>query len=232
MKTRRYDKNITLIVLIVGVFSFSIAFAAFSSSLIIRSTTTVSPSKNNFSVKLSKSRLSLDEGLVEPVSETPIVAENSSKAVIDNSGDSPTISNLSASFTEPGQQVVYAFYAFNTGNYKAYYRGVGFKNVPGTAYTKKCTALEGATESLVESTCRNISMSFQYGGSMMTVPDSAKDPNYTNSGNNYLDTTDSMSRSSVIYLTIKYSDRAITPADCPFTVEIGDIYLNLSSIAN
>lgn len=231
MRKRRYDKNITMIVLIIGVFSFSIAFAAFSSTLIIRSSTTVSPSKNNFSVKFSKSRSSLDEGEIVPTSENQIVAENSSKAMIDNSKENPTVSNISAAFTAPGQDVKYAFFALNTGSLKAYYRGVGFKNVPGTDYTKKCTALEGATESLVQSACNNISMRFQYGGSMMTVPSTARDPNYTNSGTNYLDPYDPMNNYDVIYLTIVYSSNAIA-ADGPFTVEFGDIYLNFSSTAN
>lgn len=44
---------------------------------------------------------------------------NAETAKIDNSNDS-TISNLSATFTEPGQKVGYHFFARNIGEYDAY----------------------------------------------------------------------------------------------------------------
>ena len=81
---------------------------------------------------------------------------------INNTGD-PTISNLKATFTEPGQSATYSFYAYNAGQYIAYLNSVVFSG------NKTCTARTGTTQSLVDTACNGISLSVKVGTEAATT---------------------------------------------------------------
>ena len=87
--------------------------------------------------------------VVTPSSKTTGIT--TTDGVIDN-GANPTIKNLSATFTNPGQYVEYTFYARNEGEYTAYLNSVNFVG------DKICTGSSGATDSLVQSACEDIKL--------------------------------------------------------------------------
>ena len=156
MEKYRRMRIITIIALVITIAGLSIGFAAFSEIFKISSTASVTPNASTFSVKFSTKQDSLDESAVTASNKTTGV--ESTDGVINNSS-SPTISNLSATFTTPGQYVEYTFYARNEGEYKAYLNNVNFVG------TKTCTGGSDATDSLVQSACDSINITVTVGDS-------------------------------------------------------------------
>ena len=159
MEHNRSQKLLMIIALVVGIASLSIGFAAFSNTLNISSSASVSPSSDTFSVKFSTSQNSLVVGAVTPSSKTTGIT--TTDGVIDN-GTNPTIKNLSATFTSPGQYVEYTFYARNEGEYTAYLNNINFLG------DKTCIGETGTTSSLVTSACESINISATIGNTTYT----------------------------------------------------------------
>ncbi|MBO5120360.1 MAG: hypothetical protein J6C28_01575 [Bacilli bacterium] len=123
MERSRKRKIYVILILMFTIASLSIGFAAFSGVLNISSSATVSVNGDLFSVKFSTEKESLVVSDVKPSSITSGIT--ASDGIIDNSTN-PMITNLSASFTKPGQYVEYTFYARNEGVYIAYLNNVNF----------------------------------------------------------------------------------------------------------
>ena len=116
MERNRTGQVIAILALVVGVVSLSIGFASFSSVLNIQANANVKPDSSTMNVDFSSAVDKVEVAEIVPTT-TPVSLE-ATNATIDNSSD-PTISNLSATFTEPGQTVTYEFYAFNAGELNA-----------------------------------------------------------------------------------------------------------------
>ena len=155
MEKSRKQKVLLIFVLMLSIASLSIGFAAFSVSLNISSSASVSPSSDTFNVKFSISKDSLVVGSVQPSYVSPGV--NADMGIIDNSSQ-PKLSNLSATFTQPGQYVEYTFYARNVGEYTAYLNSVSF------FASKICKAENDTTDMLVQNACESINISVSVGG--------------------------------------------------------------------
>ena len=192
----------------------SIGFAAFSNVLNIKPNATVSPSSNSFNVDFSSKE---DEVVISEI--TPIVSPTNltaSKAVIDNTG-APTISNLNATFTKPGQSVTYEFYAYNDGELDAFLKSIIYSNVTGESSNKVCTAAVGTTDSLVQSACTGISV--KVGNESSTIGSVASISNHS-----LVKKT-----GEKIIVIIEFAENAqVTDGD--FSVSFGDIALNYSSV--
>lgn len=215
MEKNRNVQVIAIIALVVGIFGLSIGFAAFSSVLNIQSSANVKPDSSTMNVDFSSAedKVALAE-IIPTATPSTIVTTN---GVIDNSGD-PTISQLSATFTEPGQSAVYKFYAYNAGELTAYLKSIVFGNVAGENVTKKCTAAEGTTDALVQKACEKISVSVKVGDELATTTGKA-----SITGHNLAKATGEM-----VTVTLAYEENA-ERADGDFTVAFGDITLNYSS---
>lgn len=128
------------------------------------------------------------------------------------------ITNLSAVFTEPGQYVVYSFYAYNTGRYDAYLNDVTFKNIDGKNVNKECIALPGTRDDLVRQVCGDIQITVQVGSAIFKQT--------TNKIQNHI-----LNRNAAEVVTIKFTyvnnDHY---ADGDFEIDFGDITLNYSSV--
>ena len=208
MERNRKQKLLMIIALVLGITSLSIGFAAFSTTLNISSSASVSPNSDTFSVKFSTSQNSLVVGAVTPSSKTSgITATN---GVINNSFN-PMISNLSAQFTAPGQYVEYTFYARNEGEYTAYLNNINYIG------EKKCTPGTGTTASLVEAACNSITM---------TVTVSGKEYNVTTGITGH-----ALAKKNGEEVKVKLSYETNGElADGEFTVAFGDVTLVYSSI--
>ncbi len=157
---RRYQqKNLIILLLLLGIAGLSVGFAAFSTNLSISSSANVTPDSSNFSIKFSTSESSLKTDTVKP-SDNPynLVVTN---GVITNS-ITPVLSNLSATFTEPGQYVEYSLYIRNDGQYNAYLSSFNFVG------DKICTGVAGTTDYLVQSACESINITAKIGGALYT----------------------------------------------------------------
>lgn len=215
VEKNRSGQFIALLALVVGVVGLSIGFAAFSNTLKIKSSASVNPNPDTLNVDFSSSRTEVTTDEITPVS-TP-VGLTTTKASIDNSAD-PTISGLSATFTEPGQKAVYSFYAYNNGELEAYLKSIVYANVSGENSNKVCTASEGTRDDLVQSACNGISVKVTVGDDITTTS------GMTGISNHKL----LKANGEAVTVTLEYASDA-TRTDGDFTVKFGDISLNYSS---
>ena len=149
MEHSRKQKLLVVLVLVVAIASLSIGFAAFSTTLNISSSASVTPNSDSFSVKFSTVASQLSTG---PIVAFDISSETgASHGIIDNSA-APTVSNFKATFKRPGQYVEYYFYARNEGEYTAYLNSVNFLG------NKTCTGASDTTDALVQSACESINI--------------------------------------------------------------------------
>ena len=215
MEKNRNAQVIAIVALVVAVLGLSIGFASFSNVLNIQSSANVKPDSSTLNVDFSSS---IDSVTVAEI--TPTATPNSivtTNATIDNSAD-PTISNLSATFTEPGQSVVYKFYAYNAGELNAYLKSIVYANAAGSNATKVCTAKEGTTDALVQKACENILVKVKVGNELETATGKA-----SITGHSLAKKTGEM-----ITVTLEYAAGA-ERTDGDFSVAFGNITLNYSS---
>ncbi len=215
MEKNRNAQVIAIVALVVAVLGLSIGFASFSNVLNIQASANVKPDSSTLNVDFSSS---IDSVTVAEI--TPTATPNSivtTNATIDNSAD-PTISNLSATFTEPGQSVVYKFYAYNAGELNAYLKSIVYANAAGSNATKVCTAKEGTTDALVQKACENILVKVKVGNELETATGKA-----SITGHSLAKKTGEM-----ITVTLEYAAGA-ERTDGDFSVAFGNITLNYSS---
>lgn len=98
MEHNRSQKLLMIIALIMGIASLSIGFAAFSTTLNISSSASVSPNSGDFKIRFSTSSSSTVVG--------PVIASYKSAGVTATDGvivnnSTPTITNISATFSAP-----------------------------------------------------------------------------------------------------------------------------------
>lgn len=149
MRSERRKKLIILTLLLVGVCTISIGFAAFSTTLTIEPGLAVTPDEGAFSVKFSSSPTELATNPVTPSNKSSGL--RTTDAQITNSV-SPTIGGYSAIFTQENQFVTYSFYVRNTGHYTAYLNSISFDT------DKSCTAKPGTNDTSVNDNCDNVNI--------------------------------------------------------------------------
>ena len=198
------NQKLILVASIMLVIFLGIGFAAFSNTLTITPQATVNPDSSTFSVVFTKTSGAVDTAAVTPT-KTPssITATNGSIVNTPN----PTISGLSATFTEPGQKVEYNFYVYNNGQYLAYLNSVSFKS------SKVCFPGQDTTASLVSSACSYITMKVKIG-----------DTTYDGTTQNITGNNLTVGQSEAVKVTIEYASGA-PRADGDFSVSFPDVSL-------
>lgn len=241
MEKERGGKIIAIVALVIGVVGLTIGFAAFSNTLTISSSAEYNPDNNIFNVDFSSTTGSVVDGNLAPKTLTPATdGPSGATATISNASD-PTITGIKATFTEPGQSVVYEFYTRNAGEIEAFLRSVTFEAASPTAGTvsnvvtvgsgfKTCTQLtkgtpgNPATVTTMTAACEDINLTLTLGTENMT---GGKTRNaFTTATAHDL----AANAEEKVTLTISYpagSDRA----DGDFTVNFGDITFLYSSTA-
>lgn len=204
MEKDRKHKILVIIALVFGIASLSVGFAAFSTTLNISSSATVSPDSSTFSVLFSSSGTSQ---LTDTVSGVGTGNATGSNASISGT----TISGLNANFTAPGQTVTYNFYVRNAGSYVAHLANVDFGPV------KSCAVETTATDSLVQAACDDISVSVSIDGN-----------NYTKNAKVY-DHSLAIGAYEPVVVTIEYASTG-DRADGNFNVSFGDITLEYTTV--
>lgn len=215
MEKQRNIKILSIIALVLAIAGMSLGFAAFSATLNISSSASVTPSSSDFKVVFSKAK----NGVVNDENDTiygqPHITSNGVTATVGHVGYT-TISDLEVNFTSPGQYVEIDVFAHNKGKYDAYLRAINITNFDNGSY-KKCSTTT-ATDALVQSACEGLKISLDIEGTTYDV-------GTTNiSGHKLL-----MDNSEEVTIRIEYlGDSAL--ADGPFTVEFGGISLDYSTV--
>lgn len=219
MEKNRGSKVIAIVALVVAVVGLSLGFAAFSNTLVISSSATVTPNEDTFSVVFSSSETGLATNGVTGVTTTGATVGT---ATIVNDGENPTISGLTAGFTAPGQSVSYTFYLHNDGEYESFLKSIAFANATGASTTKACTipAESTATEALVNAACGDISLTVTLGEGENTLSVTGSETGLSRSL--------AKDASEAVTVTIAYAE-GNNRADGAFNVAFGDISLTYSS---
>ena len=204
MRLERKQKTILIVLLVVGILAISIGFAAFSNNLNIVPQAKVDPTGEKFQVVFSNANNAIDDEDPVTPTKTPntITATN---GTIDNTTN-PTLSNLSTSFTEPGQKVEYNLYVYNAGAYVANLNSVTFKG------TKSCTPANN-TVNYVDQACNSITMTVKIGNST-----------YGSTTQNITGHSLNPKGYETVKVTIEYASNGAL-ADGPFTVNFPDVSL-------
>ena len=205
-------KAMAIAALILGVLGVSLGYAAFSNTLTIRSSAEVKPDSSAFNVDFSSSSSAVQTNDITPTLSAVVTGFTATDAEIDNTSD-PVISNLKATFTEPGQSATYSFYAYNAGEYTAYLNSIVFSG------TKTCTAKSGTTQSLVDSACTGITLTATVGSEAATSTSVASITGH------------SLAKDAAEQITvvISYADGSAV-ADGDFDVTLPDIVLTYDSV--
>lgn len=206
MKSERKKRTITLSILLVAVLAISVGFAAYSATLKINSSMIVNPDDSRFKVLFSSSDNSLETNAVKASPETM-----GSDATIDNT-TVPTISNLTAKFTKPGDSVTYTFYVRNEGGYVAHLNSISFVG-------KKCIAEEGTSDALAIRACTSITATISVG-----------DVTTTSTKTDITGETLTPAESKQVTVTLSYDSNGAR-ADGPFMVEFGYISMYYGTIS-
>ena len=163
MRRVHQTKIVTIIALVIAVGVMTIGFAAFSASLTISSSATVTPDESEFLLKMygfTGQTIGWDfYDMTKYTSEvSSSVFSNSSSefisdtaASINNNLFSLNVSNIN--FTEPGEEYITVVKIVNEGNYDAYLDFSQFQNINPYA---SCVAEQGTSQNLVDSACSYI----------------------------------------------------------------------------
>ena len=111
----RISKLITIIVLVIGIVAITIGFAAFSTTLTIKSGADVEYDSTELNVVFSTSSVTVSNGTV---SGTVSGVSGASADVATLA--SKQVSGINAHFTKPGQTVSYVFFVHNNSSFSAH----------------------------------------------------------------------------------------------------------------
>ena len=240
MRKDKKQKLIAIVALTISVLGLTLGFAAFSNTLTISSSATVTPDASDFKMRVYGADTN-NEDFADVSIESYTLRNKSvpysmevdeplsmNDAVI--SEDGLTISNMSATFQNVGEGVVYHYAIKNEGKYDAYldlsrYARL-YDGVDSAAVT--CTAREGTRQDLVDQTCENINYEMYFNDADGNFMDGQHYINMNNNGINYLE----IPAGSYIFLTvtISYTNNNDVFADGDFDVEIEDITFDFSTV--
>ena len=228
------QKLIAIIALTLSVLGLTLGFAAFSNTLTISSSATVTPDSGDF--KLVFYGVENDKNFDQtgdPMTEitSPVKSEprtfgkvTATTAIIDN--ESLTIKNINVAYTEPGDTVAYNFKIVNEGKYTVYITKDDFKEFADSLANKTCVAKAGTTDSLVQEACKNIDtgvLSMEY-----TDNGGQFDSQYMETSSDYMELP--VGGYADLYIHYYYSSSNSTRADGDFEVIYSDAKLNYSTV--
>ena len=219
----RSSQVIAIMALVVGVVALSIGFAAFTTTLTIKSAADVTPAVTPLDVVFSTSSNSAATGTVSAVDAGTVTGASGDSATLTGT----TITGIKAHFTKPGQKVTYTFNSYNNSSFTAYLNSITYANVQGSnpAATKVCQAKAGTNPASngVDAACNDISVSVTVGSHTATGSEGT-----TAIGSHSL----AAGAGETVVVTIEYSNAtgAGHEADGDFTVAFGDISLGYSTV--
>lgn len=230
MEKSRKTKVLLIVALVLAVAGMSLGFAAFSTTLNISSSATVTPNADDFKIKIygftseeaAQTFISTGELSEESISDEYSIAltsgnvNDAENAVINN--DNLSISNINGTFISDQSDLTYLFLIINEGAYDAYFNIKDYFSSLGTInynYYPTCIPGEGATPELVEAACS----AFNEG---IVFMDLSMNSLTKENGFYYLKKEEAV----LMYVVIEYLDKV---ADGPFEVKFKDLQLEFTT---
>ena len=230
MRRNRQAKVMAIVALCISVFALTVGFAAFSNTLTISSSATVSPDASDFKLVIygaddADNIGDIDKTITSLTKSEPFSDPKRDAAVATINNDTLTISNLDVTFKEPGDYIAYYFKIKNEGEYDAYITKSDFESIINISNSKICKAVAGTTEQLVQQACDFISVDANlYDYSTFTSINSAS----MNSSDDFVKIPIGSYASLIVEFNYAFSNAV--RADGDFEVDFDDIKLTFSTI--
>ncbi|MBO5120199.1 MAG: hypothetical protein J6C28_00750 [Bacilli bacterium] len=235
MEKQRQIKILSIIALVIAITGMSLGFAAFSSTLNISSSASVSPNSDDFKIRIYGINSNInfsdnftgvfyDEQYYGSLTESKIHYHTSCPVVID--GDNASIDNsthsIDFSVNVVGPSTCESTYYFVIKNEGLYDAKVSY---PGSVGEKVCTALQGTTQELVDDACSYIkrSMGFYDSEGTVVVDEVLGDGYILKKGESVF------FKIVMNYLYIETDNYTAALADGPFTIEYPRVNFLFSS---
>jgi len=171
----------------------------------------------NTALKLSSSETEI---LTDPIVGTGSSDSIKTDAIITN-GINPILTNINTIVSKPGISSIYRLWVHNTGQSDINLTNIIYNNVSGTTSPKKCTAIEGTSQSAVDSICNKISYRLVLTGTHLDGSENSIDVEQTTEVTDFIIKAE---ESSALRLLITHG-LFENMVDGPFKVEFGDIDL-------
>lgn len=230
MEKSRKTKVLLIVALVLSVAGMSLGFAAFSTTLNISSSATVTPTADDFKIKIygftseeaAQTFISTGELSEESISDEYSIAltsgnvNDAENAVINN--DNLSISNINGTFISDQSGIYYLFLIINEGTYDAYFNIKDYFSSLGSInynYYPTCIPVEGTTPELVEASCNGFEQAINFMDLSMN-PLSKENDVY------FLAKEDAI----FMFVTIDYLHNY---ADGPFDVQFKDLQLEFTT---
>ena len=194
MEKKRGNQVMAIAALFIAVIGLSLGFAAFSNTLNISSSATVTPAATNFDIDFSYANTGSTPTLTSTaanVSASPSTLTTVLGTINNTPVGSPTIGEFKVDFTEPGQYVEYTFYTMNVGKLEGFLKQINFGSNSITcdvattdADNNPITVESGlrATKSLVDAACVDMSMTITVDGQAVTLSNKSGETGYQSDG--------------------------------------------------
>ena len=227
MKQNRQSKIVAIVALCISVLGLTLGFAAFSNTLTISSSATVSPDEADFKITVlglnqSASTQNIEDVIFDvsnynetssyPVANTSVI--KATPAVIDNK--ELTLNNISATLTTDDQNVAYYFVLRNDGEYDAYF-DVGSLADVYQGKTGVCTPAAGTSANLVDQTCSSIELAMMLATEEGEIDVTTIDKYKIEKGGHI-----------ILIVGLRYDDATVY-ADGDFSVSFEDLKLEFST---
>ncbi|MBO5121408.1 MAG: hypothetical protein J6C28_06990 [Bacilli bacterium] len=222
MEKSRKVKFIIMITLMVAISAMSLGFAAFSATLNISSSASVTPSSDDFKLHLHNQTThtsDLSSQIANIVGYNGAIAGTPAKYLPTNS---LSIHPFGGTFTAPGQYIELKAYIVNEGYYDAYLGDIIYNNVDGTDSFVSCTipSDSDASQALVDAACDDFTVNVEIDDNLIT-----KDETYLYG---YV-----LPQGEAASLTIRIIyDENGDRADGAFYVQFGSITIDFGTVGN
>ena len=235
MEKNKKTKTLAIIALIISILGLTLGFAAFSNTLTISSSATVSPDESDFNINVygytsdSGDIYSLESYGSSTLSKPMlhVGTESATDAKISDNGKSIIISDLSVQIKAPGEGAEYNFLIKNEGEYDAYLNMKNLESVfSGGGVSHTCIAGSDTTVNLVNEACKDVNLYGEMVDSDWYELSNDVSAPYKLAKGSYL----------VLSLYIDYgyhnsdSVNNVVRADGDFSVDFDDIVLEFSSV--
>lgn len=215
MEKNRQIKMMFIVALVLSVTAMTLGFAAFSTTLNISSSASVTPNSDDFKVQIFG---------INGDNVVPIVYQSTTGSTNGYiSDDGMFITGINVVLSKPGDRVSYSFIVRNTGKYDAYLKSFRGTKIGPNGELFRCvpTGSNRISDNLLEGACNSVKLTYgvydyETGESLLS---------YEQQGNGI---KISPGESIIVGLTYKYAEDGVY-ADGDFNVEIGDLYIDATS---
>lgn len=229
MEKTRQMKMLSIVALVLAITAMTLGYAAFSTTLNISSSATVTPNSDDFKVNVygfetfddfeqfQSNDLSIDGISLSDSSAIGIEESASAKSTIANINNSThTITNIKAEFSSQRNVVTYPFIIKNEGKYDAYVDTSPFNDDSEFKVNPVCIPGEGATLELVNIACSNLHLAVFFVNPETGLTEQVYNQNYKIKVNEHI----------ILAVAIDFNG---SYPDGPFTAEFPEIKLNFST---